>query len=163
MTTPLVNVSSYLLDRRLDAGDGARTALTGVAGDVTYADLHDRVCRTAGGLRRLGLQREKRILLLMSDSPDLVVLYLAAMRMGAVPVPVSTMLRADGVAELLRDSRARLLAVTPELVDTAFTAAASARELTAIVADGVPAGRAAEVTVAVHSLDGLGSGAADDA
>ena len=34
------------------------------------------------------------------------------MRIGAVPVPVSTMLHADGLAELLRDSRARLLAVT---------------------------------------------------
>ena len=31
------------------------------------------------------------------------------MRIGAVPVPVSTMLHADGLAELLRDSRARVL------------------------------------------------------
>ena len=49
----------------------------------------------------------------MADSPEFVIVYLAAMRIGAVPVPVSTMLRADGLAELLRDSRARLLAVTP--------------------------------------------------
>src|SRR3954447_9643858 len=161
MTTPLVNVSSYLLDRRLDAGDGARTALTGVAGDVTYADLHDRVCRTAGGLRRLGLQREKRILLLMSDSPDLVVLYLAAMRMGAVPVPVSTMLRADGVAELLRDSRARLMALTPEFGATALDAAASARELAGVVGDGLPDAGAGGLPS--HPLEDVASGDLDPA
>ena len=39
--------------------------------------------------------------MVMADSPEFVVVYLAAMRMGAVPVPVSTMLRADGLAELL--------------------------------------------------------------
>ncbi len=50
--------------------------------------------------------------MVMADSPHFVVVYLAAMRVGAIPVPVSTMLRADGIAELLRDSRARFLAVT---------------------------------------------------
>jgi acyl-CoA synthetase (AMP-forming)/AMP-acid ligase II len=37
-----------------------------------------------------------------SDGIDFTALYLGAMRMGAVPVPVSTMLRADGLAELLQ-------------------------------------------------------------
>ncbi len=72
----------------------------------------------------------------MADSPDFVVVYLAAMRMGAVPVPVSTMLRAEGLAELLRDSRARLLAVSPEFADLAAVAAASAPELRGILAAG---------------------------
>ena len=44
-------------------------------------------------------------------------MYLAAMRIGAIPVPVSTMLKADGVAELLRDSRARFLAMTREFAE----------------------------------------------
>ena len=52
--------------------------------------------------------------MLMADSPQFVVVYLAAMRIGAIPVPVSTMLHADGVAELLHDSRARFLAITRE-------------------------------------------------
>ena len=51
------------------------------------------------------------------------------MRVGAIPVPVSTMLRADGIAELLRDSRARFLAVTGEFAAVAESAAAAAPEL----------------------------------
>ena len=47
----LFNACEYLLDRRIAAGDGQRVALTGPAGDVSYAELYDRVCRTAAGLR----------------------------------------------------------------------------------------------------------------
>src|SRR6516225_7263827 len=98
----LFNACEYLLDRRVAAGDGPRVALAGPAGEVTYGDLLDRVCRTARGLREIGVRPEQRILMVMADSPHFVVVYLAAMRVGAIPVPVSTMLRADGIAELLR-------------------------------------------------------------
>ena len=120
----LFNACEYLLDRRLAAGDGPRIALSGAAGDVSYTALHDQVCRTATSLRKIGLQPEQRVLMLMADSPQFVVMYLAAMRMGAIPVPVSTMSRAEGVAELLQDSRARFLAVTREFAATAAAAAA---------------------------------------
>jgi benzoate-CoA ligase family protein len=146
------NASVYLLDRRLDAGDGDLLALTGTAGDLTYAGLHDKVLRTAAGLRAIGLLPEQRLLMLMADSAEFVVVFLAAMRIGAVPVPVSTMLRADGVAELLRDSRARLLAVTAEFADVAAKAAAQAPELAGVLA---PGGTTAEIPVPVHSLDDL--------
>jgi benzoate-CoA ligase family protein len=129
----LFNACEYLLDRRLAAGDGQRIALTGPAGEFSYARLHDRICRTAAGLRSIGVQPEQRILMVMADSPDFVVVYLAAMRIGAIPVPVSTMLRADGIAELLRDSRARFLAVTADFAAAAESAAAAAPELAGIL------------------------------
>jgi benzoate-CoA ligase family protein len=130
----LFNACDYLLDRRLAAGDGERVALAGAAGDLSYAALHELVCRTAAGLRSVGLEPEQRLLMLMADTPEFVTVYLAAMRVGAIPVPVSTMLRAEGVTELLRDSRARFLAVTPEFAATAAAAAGAAPELAGIVA-----------------------------
>ncbi|HLH84614.1 MAG TPA: benzoate-CoA ligase family protein [Trebonia sp.] len=149
----LFNACEYLLDRRLAAGDGQRTALTGPAGEVTYAELHDRVRRTAAGLREIGLQPEQRMLMVMADSPDFVVMYLAAMRMGAIPVPVSTMLHADGIAQLLHDSRARFLAVSHEFAAAAGQAAAAAPELTGILAD-----TAIDARVPVYQFDALGGG-----
>ncbi|MGH3231865.1 MAG: benzoate-CoA ligase family protein [Streptosporangiaceae bacterium] len=156
--TQLFNACEYLVDRRLAAGDGQRLALTGPAGELTYAQLHDRVCRTAAGLRAIGLQPEQRLLMLMADTPGFVTLYLAAMRIGAIPVPVSTMLRADAVAELLNDSRARFLAVTREFSGTAAEAAAAAPELAAILADHAPE----EAPVPVHLLDTIAAGPFDD-
>jgi benzoate-CoA ligase family protein len=154
----LFNACEYLLDRRLAAGDGPRTALAGPAGDVSYAALHDQVGRVSASLRKIGLQPEQRVLMLMADSPQFVVVYLAAMRMGAIPVPVSTMLKADGVAELLQDSRARFLAVTREFAATAVAAAAGAPGLAGMLADEVPEGS----PVPVHLLGELATGPADD-
>jgi benzoate-CoA ligase family protein len=154
MTEPF-NAASYLLDRQL-AEHGSRVAVTGVGGELTYEQLYDRVRRTANGMRALGLQPEQRVLMCMADSPDFVTVFLAALRMGAVPVPVSTMLRAPELAELLQDSRARLFAVSREYGELAERAAAlnqtGAPELA-----GVLAGPGTSVTAAVpvHALDEL--------
>src|SRR5437016_2147707 len=102
--TELFNASTYLLDRHIDSGGGDRLALTGSNGERSYGQLHETVRRIAGGLRRVGVQPEQRLLMLMADTPDFVAVFLAAMRIGAVPVPVSTMVRADGLAGLLHDS-----------------------------------------------------------
>ncbi len=153
----LFNACEYLLDRRVAAGDGQRVALTGPVGEVTYADLHDRVCRTAAGLREIGVRPEQRVLMVMADSPHFVVVYLAAMRVGAIPVPVSTMLHADGIAELLRDSRARFLAVSREFAAAAESAAAAAPELTGILADSP-----LTASIPVSHLDTLASAGRDE-
>ena len=147
------NACEYLLDRHVAAGDGGRLAITGVGGPLTYAQLLDRVQRTAAGLRELGLQPEQRLVMFMADSPEFVAVYLAAMRIGAVPVPVSTMLHADGLAELLRDSRARMLAVTPQFFGLVAEAAAAAPELQGVLAAG--GGALASAAVPVHDLDAL--------
>jgi benzoate-CoA ligase family protein len=144
----LFNACEYLLDRRLVQGDGARIALTGPAGEVSYAQLHDRVVRLATGLRQLGVEAEQRVLMFMTDSPEFVIVYLAAMRVGAVPVPVSTMVHADGLAELLVDSRARVLAVTAPYGELAAEALRGAAEVRAVIT----AGAAVDAGVPVHDL-----------
>ena len=152
----LFNACEYLLDRRLADGDGQRLALTGVG---RGPDLR-RSCttRSAGpppGCAALGLQPEQRVLMLMADSPQFVVVYLAAMRMGAIPVPVSTMLHADGVADLLNDSRARLLAITREFAGTAVEAATAAPRA---AGDPAPDEAPAAAPVPVHLLGALAAG-----
>ena len=136
---PFFNACDYLLDRHIRAGRGDRLALTGVAGDVSYAELAGRVAHAARGLRGLGLQAEQRVVMVMADSPEFVVVYLAAMRIGAVPVPISTMLRADGIAEILADSRARVVAVSAAYRDvvTAALGFPGVTEVMAVVIDGV--------------------------
>ena len=89
----------------------------------------------------------------MCDGPDFVAVYLAAIRIGAIPVPVSTMLRADGLNELITDSRARLLCVTADCAVVASQALAGAGELTDIlVADGASL---PGVALPVHDLSAL--------
>ena len=150
--TRLFNASEYLLDRHLANGDGDRLALTGVAGEVSYRRLHERVLRAASGLRAIGVQPEQRVLMFMADSPEFVVVYLAAMRIGAIPVPVSTMTKADGLAELLRDSRARLLAITPQFTEQAAAALLGAPEVAGVLVGG---DGAVKTPLPVFALDEL--------
>jgi benzoate-CoA ligase family protein len=130
------NAGIYLVDRHVESGDGDRTAVTGPAGTLTYAELLERVRRMASGLRELGVRPEERVLVHMPDSPDMLALILGAMRIGAVPVPVSTMMTAKDLGMVLRDSRARVLAAGAEFAATAQDAAATAPDLAAFVLTG---------------------------
>jgi len=70
------------------------------------------------------------------------------MRMGAVPVPISTMLRADGIAEILADSRARVVAVERGVPGGWWPrrwASPGVTEVMAVVADDELAGLTADV------------------
>ncbi len=157
--TEFWNAAEYLVDRQIEAGAGGEVALTGAAGELTYAELLDQVQRAAAGLRQVGILPEQRLVLFMADSPDLVVLYLAALRIGAVPVPVSTMLHADDLAALLRDSRARFLAVSSDFAATGAAAAADAPELVGVLAD---AQSAVDAALPVDRIDELLTTAPDE-
>jgi benzoate-CoA ligase family protein len=155
------NASTYLVDRHVESGDGDRTAVTGPGGTLTYAELLDRVRRIASGLRDLGLRPEERVMIYMPDSPDMLALILAAMRIGAVPVPVSTMMTARDLAGVLRDSRARLLAAGADFAPAAEEAAESAPDLAAFLLTGetpprAPAWAQSHLLAKVAESDDLG-------
>jgi benzoate-CoA ligase len=60
---------------------------------------------------------EQRVLLCLLDTIDFPALFLGAIRLGAVPIPVNTLLTADDYAYMLRDSRARVAVVSAALFE----------------------------------------------
>lgn len=118
------NAATYLLDRRLEAGEGERIAVTGPRGTLSYHDLYELSCRIAAGLIDYGVRPEERVVLFTVDSPTMMATMLAAMRIGAVPVPVSTMMTPSDLAGVLRDSRATFLLLSPEFSDAVLPAVA---------------------------------------
>lgn len=148
------NASTYLVDRHLAAGHGDRVAVTGPQGTLTYTELATLVGEVSAGLRGLGVRPEERVVLLMTDGPELLAAILAAMRIGSVAVPVSTMLTGTELSVLVRDARARVLVASGQFAAQATTAAAGAPELTDVVVAG-----SGEVTapprVRVHAWDGV--------
>jgi len=84
-----LNASYNCLDRNIERGLGQKTALIFEADDgavthVTYAELLERVCRTANALRSLGVQKGDRVVIYMSMSVDGVVAMQACARIGAI-------------------------------------------------------------------------------
>jgi benzoate-CoA ligase len=84
--------------------------------------MADQIRACAAGLRKLGLKREERVLLLMHDSSDWVVSFLGALYAGVVPVAVNTLLTPEDYAFMINNSRAQAALVSSALLGTLTTA-----------------------------------------
>jgi benzoate-CoA ligase family protein len=99
------NAAYDLLQRHVDEGRGDRLAVIDDDGRYTYRAVAERALRAAGALAALGVQPEQRVAMIMLDSVDFVATFLGAIALGAVPVPLNTLLTADDYAYLVRDMR----------------------------------------------------------
>jgi long-chain acyl-CoA synthetase len=63
-----------------------RVALEFFGARTTYAEMHEQVVRAAQGLRALGVKRGDRVALVLPNSPQHVVAFYAALRLGAIVV-----------------------------------------------------------------------------
>ena len=111
------NAAVDLLDRHVVEGRGDRIAVIDDDGHYSYRELAARADRAAGALHALGVQPEQRVALVMLDSVDFAAAFLGAIKLGAVPVPLNTMLTADDYGYMLRDSRARAVIASSSLYD----------------------------------------------
>ena len=110
-----LNVTSAIFDP-WDTPDAEQQPAIHYRGTVwSYRRLISEINRAGNALKALGVRREERILLIAYDSPHFVALMYGAMKIGAVPIPVNPYLPLDDYAYFLEDSRAKLLAVEPEI------------------------------------------------
>ena len=105
----LFNVSSWLLDRYVDAGRGDRVAVQAGDRSLTYSDVLSEVCAAAAALTELGVRPEERVVLVLRDTVAFVAAFLGAARIGAIPVPTNPLLPARDLAAIARLSLARAL------------------------------------------------------
>ena len=116
--------ASAIVDRRLAAGRGSRTAFVAEDRSLTYDELAREVNRAGRLLTELGVGREDRVLLVLDDTTAFPVLFLGAIRIGAVPVPVSPLDRADNFRHYVRDSYASLVVTDADRLETVRAALA---------------------------------------
>jgi benzoate-CoA ligase family protein len=112
----LLNAST-LLDVNLEAGRGDKVAISCGGDAVTYGQLYGRACGAGAALRTLGVGAGDRVLLVMDDCADLPAIFLGAIRIGAVPVPVNPLYAADEYAYFVSDSEAAVVVVDAARAD----------------------------------------------
>lgn len=156
------NASEWLVDRQVEAGQGPRTALLCGDAALTYEELLGSIRAAAGGLRRLGVRPEERVLMILRDGPELAVAVLAAMRIGAIALPVNTLLPSRDLVAIARDSRARCAIVPGDAGALIAALSEGAPDLTALVRVGLAAEAERAGPHWSEVLAGGGDGSADD-
>lgn len=91
-------------------------AATGTETKLTFAELSRRSNRLANLLRARGLRRGDRLLLLLGNVAPLWETMLAAMKLGVVVIPATTLLTADELRDRLERGRARAVVAAQDQV-----------------------------------------------
>jgi len=109
----LFNLASYFVDRHVAEGRGGHTAVVYESRCYTYAEIAALVDCAGSALRRAGVERGDRVLIVLPDSPEFVAAYFGAIKIGAVAVPTSTALRPADYAHLTEESQAKMVVSEP--------------------------------------------------
>jgi len=135
------NAAHDLVERNLAAGRGKKIAYIDDAGRYTYDDLAARVNRAANALTGLGLEMEQRVLIAHLDTIDWPSAFLGAIKAGIVPVAVNTLLTPADYEFMLKDSRARALVVSEQLLPNLEAGIKASPFLKHVIVSGKNAGK----------------------
>ena len=114
-TEAKVNIVKNCIDRHL-ARRGNKTAIifepnnpNETALHITYAELHERVCKMANVLREQGIKKGDRVCIYLPMIPELAVSVLACARIGAIHSVVFAGFSATAVATRINDSECKMV------------------------------------------------------
>jgi benzoate-CoA ligase len=146
------NAAHDLVERNLSAGRGGKLAYIDDAGRYTYGELAERVNRCANALVGLGLRPEERVLLCHLDTIDFPSVFLGAIKAGIVPIAANTLLTTNDYDYMLRDSRARALIVSAQLVPSFAPIIGKSAHLRHVIVSGAATAAAAAPHTALSAL-----------
>ncbi len=115
----ILNACYNCVDRHLDTR-GEQTAILWEGDDpandesITYRQLHQRVCRMANVLKRLGVKKGDRVTIYMPMIPEAAIAMLACARIGAIHSVVFGGFSPDALAGRIIDCESNLVITADE-------------------------------------------------
>jgi 4-hydroxybenzoate-CoA ligase len=110
------NAADYFIDRNVRQGHGHKIAVYTEFRNYTYNDMQKMINKTANAFIDLGIRIDDRIMILMLDVPQFLGIFYGAIKIGAIPIPVNTMMTPDDYEYYLNDSRAKVLVISEPLM-----------------------------------------------
>jgi malonyl-CoA/methylmalonyl-CoA synthetase len=102
----------------------------------TFGDLDARSNRAAHALAARGLSRGDRVCLYLANRIEMIDLYLAAIKLGLIFVPMNILYREREISHILSDAEPKLFITEKELPELAKEAVAQPAELAKVPLDG---------------------------
>ncbi|TET05976.1 MAG: AMP-dependent synthetase [Candidatus Thorarchaeota archaeon] len=84
---------------------------------LTFREFNQNVNRIANALRGLGIDKGDKIATVLPNCLELLELYWGIAKVGAVAVPLSTLLMSPGLKSLITDSDAKLVVTNSQFID----------------------------------------------
>src|SRR5437867_13065124 len=84
---------------------------------LSYTDVNDQLVRIAAALRDNGIGPGDRVLLRLLNRPYFISAWLALLRLGAVVVATSPLIKAREIEAVIDSSRPKLLVTEPDLME----------------------------------------------
>ena len=114
-----LNASENCIDRHLKKKKN-KTAIIWVGDDpadskqISYGELHKNVCKTANGLKELGVKKGDRVTIYLTMIPELAYAMLACARIGAIHSIIFGGFSADSIAGRINDCQSDYIITADE-------------------------------------------------
>jgi acyl-CoA synthetase (AMP-forming)/AMP-acid ligase II len=156
VTIPEVAFTPFLLERIKKFGK--RTALVDASNGrkVSFAEFHDDILARAGGLYRFGLRKEDVFAIYSPNSIEYAVTFHAVSLLGGIVTPANPLCTSQELAGQLKDSRAKFLLTTSELMEKSVEASKNSEVKEIFVAGKtMPAANGPLPDVSIHPHEDL--------
>ena len=133
------NIAVDVCDRH--TGDRSRVAMvyeddTGSVSEHTFGEFRARSNQLARVLAGLGILRGDRVGIVLPQRPETAVAHLAAYKLGAVALPLSTLFGPEALEYRLRDAGAKIVVTDGENLERVLAVAKDLPALTTVVSAG---------------------------
>jgi long-chain acyl-CoA synthetase len=113
-----------------------KVALIEGSNTLTYRAVVDQVAAFSAGLAGLGIARGDRVALLFPNCIEFCIAYFAALRLGAIVVPLNNRLAPAELSYALNDSGARAVVLDQTFLDTVVALRNDLEQTLTIIATG---------------------------
>ncbi|MFE4896243.1 benzoate-CoA ligase family protein [Peribacillus butanolivorans] len=108
------NASYNFFQKNIEVGRGDKAAIYYEDRFYTYQEIDTSANQFGAALKELNIEMEQRVLLLLHDSPEFIISFFGAIKVGAIPIPANTLLPLKDYEFLLNNSRSKVLVTTCE-------------------------------------------------
>jgi benzoate-CoA ligase family protein len=147
------NMVSLLLERHLDGIRAERTAIVFQDEEITYRQLGNMANQAGNGLLALGINPGDRVILLLYDRPEFMALFLGAMKIGAVPVPINVLATTSDLEYFIDDSQAAAVVMESEFHEKLAPFLAGAKHVQQVILYGEPAPQTVDLSRLIQDAD----------